>query len=170
MKRSNLNIVYYHQVDGCWTVSDSRLKGIYDDLENAGYIKRVFYSGSVSTFPGFLDYFKSMRAFLFMVCEGGDPVLLVWVNEFAGTRAIVHFCGMPGAAARLKVEAGKLIVSHLLKAFDVIVGITPETYREAIHMAQLSGMKVCGTVPKMIYLKYENKQVGAVFSYAERSA
>jgi len=172
---NNLVVIPYTQINGEWTLRDDIVKGFYRLMASQGTARVVFYSGTVKNEDEFLAACRISHT-VFILENTGRPVAIGWLNNFMGSSANAHWVTFKGSWGTEKtheaIQATLRYWFHFMKdgkpLFNVLLGIYPEENKRIDKFAKEAGFTVIGTIPGLIYNFWENRTVGAVFSYIER--
>ena len=162
---NDLSILPYMELDGIWSIRDSKLKEYYRLLDSYGYIKTTFFMGAVRNEAQFISYLKHPGNHVFFVYSGETPVIIAWINRPFWNLCLSHFVTFR-VGRKLKVEAAKLIISEWLKVVDSVFGMTPAIYGAAIKFIQAAGMQPIGRLPKLFTINGEKQD--AILTCATR--
>jgi hypothetical protein len=174
---SKLLLVPYCQYNGEWTLPPDILKFSWQKLVQEETAKVVFYDGKVKTEEEFITMCQLPDVhthFLFRE-DNGDVAGIGWLNNFAGNSAHCHWvcfkCIWGRTSDRAIRQTLKYWFSFALDEkplFDTILGIYPEDNEGIDIFAKRNGFTVIGKIPNLLHNYWEDRKVGAVFSYIER--
>jgi hypothetical protein len=163
-------IVPYAYLGGFWTLHDSEMGMIFDRMVAEKTLGKVFYDGKMVEKSQFIAFFKSPGVLPVTAWTiDQKPILLSWLTNMEDGHAMIHFCGFRNCPRRILLDAAHGIIKIFASQFSCLMGITPEAYSEAVHLARLIGMRVLGTIPSMLFLRSEGRRVGGVISYLDFS-
>ena len=171
---SELILIPYVQINGQWTLTDEMLAFMCGMMVKEGSAKTFFYDGAVLNESNFIRICKAGNVH-FMFSDDGQPAAMGMLNNFGANYAHAHWLCFKNIWGKQTDEA----ISKSLKywfnfmkdgkpLFDVLLGIYPETNGRIDKFAKESGFTVIGAIPDILYNYWENRKMGAVFSYIER--
>jgi len=152
-------------IDGQWSIPDDILLGIWKQMVNSGKATKVFYNGTVRNADEWMAWTKSIGNYFVLVVNASEKKIAAvgWINAAHNGYGLAHFCvlGMP------RPEMGSLAINYWksLGYFNVLIGITPETYSGVLRFIEKIGFVRGCTIPYLCELVYEGKIVGGVISY-----
>jgi len=171
-----LTVIPYAEINGEWTIPDETMASLYGLMEKEGTAKTVFYSGTVQSAEDFIRASRPPSSnTVIILTEDGEPAAVGWLNNFGIGSAHAHwvcFSNIWGLRTDEAIQAALKYWFHF-KAdgkplFDILLGIFPEDNRAIRMFARRAGFTVIGVIPGLIYNYWENRRIGAVFSYIER--
>ena len=152
-----------------WSVPDEILAGLWAQMCQSGKAMRLFYNGTVRTVDEWISWLKEPSNIVVLVADALNKKIacVAWLNNAREGSAQVHFCmlGMPRA------EIGVMALNYWasLGPLYVIVGITPESYTDAIRYAEKIGFKKKGEVTNLCNMVYEGRrESGVITEYLPR--
>lgn len=171
-------LVPYVQVDGAYSLSDTKMGVIWDEMAKEGLHKMVFYSGDIKSRTAFVEAMKRKSNVVHTIWDKDTqrPLMIAWLNGWQRNSAFAHFCILPDGWGNHSVGLGRMSLDHWFgfardggePLLDVIIGKTPATNRAATIYLRRVGMTVLGEIPYMDFDEYAGRKVGCVFSYATR--
>ncbi|RLB94836.1 MAG: hypothetical protein DRH26_00105 [Deltaproteobacteria bacterium] len=175
MKKNNITLLPYTEVDGIRTAADSDIKRLFARTVEDGSDKIVFYEGTIKTVCDFLAMAKSGNVLFYIVLIGVDTVGYVWVNRLENKTAHFHFCSFKEYWGKNE-EMGRHILTTILGwknkegryMLDLLIGYIPAWNKRAIAFSLKCGGKSAGTIPNAIWNGETQKSEDAVFIYYTR--
>lgn len=170
-------LIPYVKVNEEWTIPDELMRGLYQQMRKEGTDKTVFYSGTVKTEEEWMSMAKSGRTHTAVLLQdSGAPAAIGWLNNYSHKSAHAHWLCFKGIwGTPLTKEAIDKSLRYWFHfhadgdpLFDVLLGIWPEDNKYIRKFAEEAGFTVIGTIPSLLYNYWEDRTVGAVFSYIER--
>lgn len=172
-----IGILPYVQVNGAWTLPDTTVMQLWDRMEKDGTAKVVFYSGSVNGPWSLVSFLKRLDISAHFLTHGGKIIGMTWLTDIASGRAFAHFCFFREAWGNgLALEAGKKSLEYWFgqayengkPIFHTIAGATPDVYEHAVRFVGKLGGHIIGTIPGMLFDVYNQRSMGATYSYFAR--
>ena len=145
-------------------------------LVEDGLDAELFYDGSVQVQGDFVEFMQTQGREFYLIEDEGEPAAIMWLDNWAGRCARIHFCVFRRAHGPKALDIGRFVTDWLLcatgqdgtKSLDVLVGVTPETNRLAIRFIKRLGFQMVGTIPHAVPMA-DGSQVGAVISYLKEN-
>lgn len=178
LRRNNLNLIPYTQINGEWTIPDDLIMGLFDKMVADGNYQTFYLNAAVKSREKFLKTCKNpVFAVHIIVRDDGVPVTLWVLQGTTNNFAYVHICGFEGATREEKLESAHMSKDYWFSLerdgkpiLDVLIGIFPETNKSIKNFAVRAGWKVLGTIPRILYDYWQGKQVGGTYCYVARGA
>lgn len=175
---NELVLIPYIEINGEWTLPDLYIVDLFRLAEKEGTAETVFYSGGINDGYDFIELLQQKDAYpVIIVDKSGPPVGVIWLRDFAKNYAYGHFLFFSNSWGNGKaIEGAKMAIDHFFNfkkpdgvfLFDVLIGVFAEENKKAFDFVLKVGFTIVGTIPKMLYNRYENRQTSAVYSYIER--
>lgn len=157
--------------DGSLNTPDSILVALWRHMETQGKAKRVFYNGHIRTEYDWMVFIKDPgNHVLFVVDDTTETICaLAWLNGVEDRCAKAHFCIL----VPYKRGIGNAIMDFW-KGFrwpdgtptlKTLVGLTPESYDQALRAIKILGFKTVGSIPDICDMVYENRREAGVITY-----
>jgi len=161
----------YVKYNGEWSIPDIILGLVWEKLEGNGKIEDLFYEGGMRTALEFIEFFQDPNRFLTLGVDADSKQVIAFgfLTNFDSGKAYVHFSFID----EFREELGEMIIDFWRqmvdgkgnKVLDVLIGITPESYRVVIPIIKKWGFQVVGTIPLICNMFYKNKKEGGIISY-----
>lgn len=169
-------LIPYVEINGAWTINDETMKRLYGLMVAEQTNEIVFKAGSVMDEDDFIKAFKSPNVHMVLILTDTAPAAIVWIRDFGPNYAYGHFCMFKNIWGKKTIQAGQTAIDYFFSMkrpdgepfFDLLIGVFPEDNEHALNLVKNLGFTVLGVIPKMLYDKYENRKIGAVYSYIER--
>jgi len=178
----------YVEIDGCWTFTDTFIKGLYRKMFDDDDIQHTFLDGSVQSEDDLVRRLKRDDHKVFIV--GGEEKVkaLVWLSDFRQATAYAHFWvakeyrgGLEAVNIAFKFLEEMLYMSDHEGCFmfDVLFAYVSEENKGVVKLLNslyalsqqgdsvLSG-KVLGVIPNAMIDHYKKRSVNAILGYATR--
>ncbi|MCP3940050.1 MAG: GNAT family N-acetyltransferase [Desulfobacteraceae bacterium] len=173
----NIKLMPYTEIDGIRTISDSKIKKLFDRTICDGVAKTVFYEDTIQTNDQFLSAMKNEAVLFYLMIVDGEIVGYTWLNRFENHTARQHFCVFKDFWGK-SIDLGKQVLSDLLhmkdKAgnfiFDLLTGFVPAWNERAIKFSLKCGGKTYGKIPKAIWNDKKQISEDAFFIYYTRGS
>jgi len=167
------DVVPLFERGGQWSIADTGLIAIWQQIVAEGKVEQLFYAGGIDTPRDFLGFIKSRQVIACVVLdlETRSPAALGWLTNAAGGSAFVHYCVL----GRPRRSAGKALLDYWCSfrdpagkpLFHVLLGITPETHTPALRVITIMGFRSIGMIPRYCEMDRGRTRCGAVISYFE---
>jgi hypothetical protein len=162
------------QETGEWSIPDSLLDQVWDQMVKEGKEKYLFWSGGITDAYQFIEWLQEERNFPMLLIEHvGDkinPVTVIWLNGIDANHALAHFCVLGGYDPEMARETlrywKRLKRPDGRQMFLTLLAFIPENNERAIKTVLRMGFEPVGTIPNMCTLAYENNRtVGSTLMY-----
>ena len=154
---SDIALIPYSQVNGVWTVPDDMVLDVAQQAIEEGTFQGIFLEGRIDGPQAFLLAMKSENVVPVFFFVDKEPIGVACLTGFEGGRAFGHFLFLRKAWGKYTEHAGKLCLDYWFSfmvgnrpLFNVILGIIPTKNHRAVEFVQKIGMKVLGSIPKMV--------------------
>jgi ribosomal protein S18 acetylase RimI-like enzyme len=154
--------------EGQCSVPDPMILKIWEAMIQANAVQTTFYDQAVISEKGFIDYVKNPNNCFFLAVDVDRFTVIgfLWINNYSDGVGYIHFCALhPFIFVRREVARDLLLYAKRIGIFQVLIGITPESYESAIEIVKKNGFTVIGKIPKICNMAYENRREAGVISY-----
>jgi hypothetical protein len=162
-----LQIYPYVPLDnGAWSIPDSAMAAVWEQLEAEGKAEQLFYDGTVRDVPGWLEFIKRPQVFLLVVAdpEAKRPVHVAWLKDVYDGVAWAHHCSL----GRYHRGTWGAVLDYWrgFQPLRLLLGLTPASNERAVKfLKKICGFTVVGTIPEICNLAYEGRRVDGIVSY-----
>lgn len=172
----DINLLPYTARDGIPTLTDSAVKGFFEQMVEDDTAKDVFVNGPVASADEFLKIMKFGTNSLYVVMVDKNVSGIVWLNDFKPRSASFHFCFFSNVWGEDTVKIGKQCVLNLLHMksgngeydFDLLTGFVPERNEKAIKWCREMRAEELGRLPCSAWIAEEQKSEAGIIFYVER--
>lgn len=164
-----IEILPYAQINGAWSVPDTTIKAIWEQLILDGTANIVFSDGEIKDAGDFVGFAKNVNNLIALVYVDKDLSGLGWVNGINKDRAFAHYAFFKSEWGRNTDGMATALLNYWLLSeypdgvaafpFEMLIGQTPVWNRKAVKFLQRIGFTVLGILPKT------TKGHGLVISY-----
>ena len=108
----DFRFIPYTQINGAWTLPDSVMSDMWDEIVNKRIVNKLFYGGTVTNVEQFIVAMKSPANIVHTVWgEDGMPYVLAWLNSYLRNHAYGHFTYFPRALGhKTSLDLGKKVI------------------------------------------------------------
>lgn len=177
-----VEILPYVELNGAWSLPDTKMAGIWDQLVRDGTAKIVFSDGEVSTSQEFITLCKSPANLPAIVYVDKECSGIGWINGLHKDRGFAHYAFFKSQWGLNTEGMARALINYWLytdlpdgsPAFplNMLIGQTPVWNRKAVRFLKRIGFTVVGELPAtpnghgvvISYLLKESKE------WAERAA
>lgn len=171
-----IQLLPYTSINGEYTLSDTVLRGFWDQLVEDGTATIIFSDGLIDNAEDFVKYAKTNSNLPVFAFIDKKIVGLAWLNSISGKHAFGHFAMLKNIWGKDTTEVGKEIIKYWFALpgvnggplFEVILGLVPTVNQRAIKYIQRIGFKTLGSIPSMLYSKADESYKPATLSFIER--
>ena len=186
--KASYELLPYVEIDGCWTFTDTFIKGLYRKMETDNDLPDTFLDGSVQSDQDLVDRFKRYDHKFFIVPDKDSLKAVLWLSDFRQATAYAHF--WVAKEFRGGVEAVHMANRFLEEmlymedptnryVFDVIfayvsnenegvVRLLKGLYKMSEQDGSILDGKVLGVIPNAMIDVYKKRPVNAILGYATR--
>ncbi len=125
----------------------------YQQLKDSPMKRWAFYDMSAETLDGFLSIVKQSAFFLIVDPEDKRWIGHVYLNQFQGKTAWIHF----GLFSGKDKKVGPKVVEELFRMYELsaMIGSTPANNKAALRYSRYMDFTPVATVPDLIYDKFD---------------
>lgn len=169
-----MKLIPYVQIDGSWSLPDSVMAAIWQNMVDEGTAKTVFCMGPVNSLPDFMTLMKSSS--VMTLWENDDPVFIGWINNFTQCSAMVHFNCFKKIWGKRTDEALKVSIKYWFSfhndgapLFDTLIGMIAADNPLAINLTKRVGAVEVGAIPDYAVNKFSKEKIGLHICYIKRT-
>jgi hypothetical protein len=169
----NLQPWPYVKCENQWSIPNEILFFIWDELVNNGNDKELFYDAGIKNGNEFISYMQNPSNFLVLGVDSNENKIVAFgfVNNYQDGHAYAHFSFMDG----FRKNVGEMIIDYWRqlkrpngdKIFEILIGITPESYEKVIKIIQTWGFQIIGKIPKICFIADKGIKEAGIISYLE---
>ncbi|WP_290918327.1 GNAT family N-acetyltransferase [Halodesulfovibrio sp.] len=157
-------------------LTESELANIWQSICEEGKKDIVFYDGEIATCDDFVQFMQDDTNYVYVAYEGGELLALVWLNNFMGRCAMIHFTMFYNSKGR-EQDIATYLLNFLLFSRDrgdfcleALFGLTPRVYRHALRFIEKLGFRLVTEMPSSVFFQKKEKKClkSAVFSIMRR--
>lgn len=168
-----MKIIPYVEHDGMWTLPNSYLKSVWDEMVDQKTDKLVFHNGRVKSPEDFIRWLRlPYNHVMFIVDSESKPLLFSWLNGVEDKHGWYNFNVFKrgwGKGRDLIKESLDYWFSIKTKngdyTFKIILGITPADNRLAIRTIGKLATSQTDVIPDFATNYHTGKRYGIVISY-----
>ena len=167
-------IPYVKDQTGQWSIPESLMSGIFNEMHRLKLDGTVFVNGTVVNHLQWIMFCQHQSNVVNIVGNEKQIEGVTWLNSFGYNYAFGHFCFFPSTWNKNSVDLGKQVLAYWFNdlrtenwALDVIMGQVPASNKRAIDYTKKIGMIELGTVPG---IRYQNQGAaeGSYFCWLTR--
>lgn len=168
--------MYHFEYAG--TVPDVFLYEVFDQLEDCGRFRDVFYDGELDeTHHAFLDFVKHTHGIHAWVLMNDDTMVgMAWLSDVNRHKtAKIHFFFLPSEPPITITRIARAFVSYAIRLrdgdeymLDCIHGVTPSFNAKAVRFIQKVGFKIIGELPSCVWSAKSGRMESAKISFCTR--
>lgn len=150
----------------------------YAQIQGEPRVMRALnYEGDVGTKEAFFRIVTTSPFFAIIYDADRARLGLVWLNRLEHRRAYVHFCVFKKSWGHGTSEVGRFVIRELfdlrlsgesLPAFDVLMGLVPESNSLAVRFGLKCGFKRAGAIPGYFFNAEAVRPEAAIVLYCTR--
>lgn len=157
-------------------LTELELANIWKCLCKEGKKDIVFYDGEIATCDDFVQFMQDDTNYVYAAYERGELLALVWLNNFMGRCAMIHFTMFYNSKGREQGIALYLLNFLLFSkdgadfCFEALFGLTPRVYRHALRFIEKLGFRLVTEMPSAVFFQKKERKClkSAVFSIMKR--
>ncbi len=157
-------------------LTEQELKTIWKTLCEEGKKEIVFYDDEITCESDFIQFMQDDMNYVYAAYEGGELLALVWLNNFLGRCAMIHFTMFYNSKGKEQGIALFLLNFLLFSkhegeyCLDALYGLTPRVYRHALGFIKKLGFRLVVEMPSSVFFQKKEKKSlkSAVFSIMRR--
>ncbi|SIO36697.1 hypothetical protein [Halodesulfovibrio marinisediminis] len=157
-------------------LNEQELAIIWKKLCDERKKKIVFYDGEITTEEEFIQFMQDDMNYVYAVYERGEVLALVWLNNFLGRCAMMHFTMFYNSKGKEQGTALFLLNFMLFSqhegqyCFDAFYGLTPRVYRHVLSFIKKLGFRLVTEMPSSVFFQKKEKKClkSAVLSIIRR--
>lgn len=153
------------------------VRQVFYKMQSDKTFEIVFYDGKTKTPDDLLSLLKNPGNYPVFVFVDNQLRGLAWFNDLHDGHATAHFCVFKEAWGSLAKEMGKKVLDYWWSfphptgkgyLLDLLLGVTPSSYKAALRFVGQLGFKQIGEVPRILHNGHSNERMNAILSYCER--
>ena len=173
-----IEILPYVELNGAWSLPDTAMAGIFEQLVMDGTAGTVFSDGDVKCAKDFVTLCKNpnnLPAIVYVDKECGG---IGWVNGLTKDRAFAHYAFFKSQWGHNTTGMAKALINYWFQdefPFNMLIGQTPVWNRRAVKFLERIGFTVLGVLPATpkghgVVISYILKEPKEWATKAERAA
>lgn len=145
-----IEILPYTELNGAWSLPDTAMAGIWQQLVEDGTAKIVFSEGEVTNAQEFITLCKNPANLPAIVYVDKECSGLGWVNGIHKDKAFAHYAFFKSSWGHHTEGMAKALLDYWFQdlfPFNMLIGQTPVWNRKAVRFLKRIGFAVLGELP-----------------------